>query len=305
MNAIHINLNSENKEVFAYKICGRKIISNQKISSLSAFSLATNNEKIAVGLRDFEFDNGVTIYKGTSWLAEKNRQIICSKVDRGFLVDVPEISAFFVSNDGLLIIQRSDSNTKTEVNNLKLEHILIGPALMLALALNQLFGLHASAVRLENKAILFTGESGFGKSTMARHLQQEPDFDRLSDDISVISELESDFVLNNDFPQLKLSDNNQKFNHPVINLGAVILLNRQSSDKDVSLIKLNSIDAVQALLNHAVAAQLFDKELVNLHLKFMANLATQIPVYKLNYPDGLEKIPQIAKILKRQFDLNT
>ena len=51
----------------------------------------------------------------------------------------------------------------------------------------------------------------------------------------------------------------------------------------------------QVLLNHAVATQLFDKELVNLHLKFVVKLATPTPIYKLTYPNGLEKNTQNSK----------
>ena len=302
MNTIHINLKSENREIFAYKVCGRKLISNKKISSLSAFSMTTEDENIEFGSSHLMLDDGVIIYQGISWLAEKSRRVMCAKVDQGYRIDVPEISTFFISNDGFQIIEYSDSKATIESNDIELEQILLGPVLMLALALNELFGLHASSVRLGDRAILFTGNSGFGKSTMARHLQQKSGFYRLSDDISVISKSGSDFVLNTDFPQLKLFDNDQKFDLPLIKLGAVITLNRQSSNKDIGLIKLNSIDAVQVLLNHAVATQLFDKELVNLHLKFMVKLATPTPIYKLTYPNGLEKIPKIAKILISEFN---
>ena len=302
MNTIHISLSPENREIFTYKVCGRKLISNKKISSLSAFLMTTENENVRLRSSHLMLGDGVIIYQGISWLAEKNRRIVCAKVDQGYRVDVPEIGAFFISNDGSKIIQYSDLQARTDSSSIELEHILIGPVLMLSLALNQLFGLHTSSVRLENSAILFTGDSGFGKSTIARHLQQKSGFARLSDDISVISKSESGFMLNTDFPQLKLSDDDQKFDHPLIKLSAVIALNRQSTNEVISLIKLNSIEAVQVLLNHAVATQLFDKELVNLHLKFMVKLATLIPIYKLTYPNGLEKIPKIAKILKREFD---
>ena len=83
---------------------------------------------------------------------------------QGYRVDVPEISTFFISNDGFQIIEYSDSKATIESNDIELEQILLGPVLMLALALNQLFGLHASSVRLGDRAILFTGDSGFGKS---------------------------------------------------------------------------------------------------------------------------------------------
>ncbi len=303
MNVIQIILDSNAQQQFAYKICDQLILCNKQLQSLSAFSTTMDEDAGKFSPSEAPIiDNQEISFEGTSWLVEKHRKIICSKTINGLIVDVPEITAFFVSHDGCQITQLADCKSTTKYSELELEYILLGPAFMLALALNQLFALHASAVCFEDKAILFTGASGFGKSTMARELQQMSGLERLSDDISIISKSQLNFCLNADFPQLKLQHKSQNSQGSLTSLRAIIVLDRQSDTDNISLIALDSINAVQVLLNHSVAVQLFDRTLATQHLKFMADLAARVPIYKLAYPDGLEKIPQIAGILKRELD---
>ena len=301
MSVIKIIQDVNERQVFCYRVCGHKIITNSELRSLAAFDDKNNCDELLDEVIP-TLSEGEIIFEGISWLAEKNRQIICSKFDQGYLIDVPEISEYFVTTDGSKIIQMPISESNSSITHLQLEYTMLGPPLMLTLALNQYFALHASSIEISGQAVLFVGESGFGKSTMAKYLQNQSGLKRLSDDISVISNSDSIFILNSDFPQLKLKDESQNSSNDNRGLGAIIILNRQNKDAEINLTKLNSINAIEVLLNHGVAAQLFAKALANQHLKFVADLASQIPIYRLNYPNGLDHINTIAKILKDEFD---
>ncbi len=302
MKTIHIDLNPGCRQIFAYKICGYKILTNKQLLELSAFSIEADKDVKQFTTIDVPpSGNKEVLFKGTSWLAWQNREITCSRINGGYVIDVPKMASFFVDDRGSSINLIPNDQCLPKASDRELEYLLFGPPLMLVLALNRHFSLHASSVGFANKAILFTGDSGFGKSTIARCLQNGANLNRLSDDISVLSESEPDLVLNADFPQLKLEDHDQYFDGPPIQLGAVILIDRHQQNS-INIVKLNTINAIQVLVNHSVATQLFDKLLVKQHLQFMANLVSTIPIYKLSYPNGLENMPAIEKILKREFD---
>jgi len=300
VSTIKIILHSTAHESYCYKICGCEIISNQRFHSLSAF---LSNASKALLLENIVPDSqGKLIFSGVSWLAEKHREIICSNSSQGYFINVPQISQFIISHDGSIIYQFPNADQLDDLTVQQFESTLLGPPLMLALALNGYFGLHASSVEVASKAILFTGESGFGKSTMAKYLQAEVDCKRLSDDISVVSMLDSRFILNADFPQLKLLDQLQNTQTDNRELGAVIVLDRHDNEVEISLTKLDRMRSMEILLNHSVAAQLFDKTLTKQHLNHLAELSKNTPVYKLIYPSGFDNIKAIAKILKDEFD---
>ena len=61
----------------------------------------------------------------------------------------------------------------------------LGPGLMLLLAYNDCFAFHASAIETPEGVIVFCGESGQGKSTLARELSHGHSMRRLADDIVI------------------------------------------------------------------------------------------------------------------------
>lgn len=70
----------------------------------------------------------------------------------------------------------------------------VGPVLAL-LTLPHVVCLHAAAVLVEDKAVLFLGESGTGKSSSAYALSKEPNFGFACDDVAVIDVVKSQLLL--------------------------------------------------------------------------------------------------------------
>jgi len=92
-----------------------------------------------------------------------------------------------------------------------LEEVVLGPGIMIALALRGTFTLHASACAVGDRVVLFVGDSGAGKSTLAAHLGRAEDgFTRLVDDVLPI-ELGTGRapIARIDYPQLKLPPDEQ------------------------------------------------------------------------------------------------
>ena len=298
--SIQIRLSPQSTDCISYKICNRLVSVNQAIKALSAFEVAPQRPVFDQTDSDDHFNNANSkqLFKGKSWLAGKDRQLTCSKTDTGFLINVPDVADFHISADGTVVTQLSSSS---QTGRSIFEEVLLGPPLMLALALNQLFAFHASAVEVNTKAVLFVGESGFGKSTLAAWLNDSTSAPRLSDDICVVERMNNKLKLLPDFLQMKLPEDQQKVSARPVEIGAIVLLNRQI-DSTVELTRLETLNAIKTLVNHSVATQLFDKPLAQQHLAFMSQITQDLPIYSLNYPNGQKYTQPIAEILTKQLN---
>ena len=306
LDSVQIKLQSQSDYRVSYRICNRHFYTNKKIDALRAFEVkpeqfAAEDSRIDTRSRASTINEPKSqlLFTGSSWLAGKDRKLSCSRTNEGFLIKVPQVANFLIAADQARISQLNSGND--QVSNTVFEEILLGPPLMLTLAINQLFALHASAVMVNNKAVLFVGRSGYGKSTLAHWLNELTPLTRLSDDISVLENTSKEFQFLPDFLQMKLPDCQQHANTPAIELGAIVLLNRKVNET-VALSQLDTLSSIQALVNHSVAAQLFDKPLAQQHLTFMSELTQNLPVYTLNYPDGQEFTKTIAEILTKQIN---
>lgn len=67
------------------------------------------------------------------------------------------------------------------------------------------FVIHASAVRINNQVIAFMGEKGYGKSTLAAHLQVRG-HDLISDDLVPITFADGEIYTTPGFPRIKLHE---------------------------------------------------------------------------------------------------
>jgi hypothetical protein len=160
---------------------------------------------------------------------------------------------------------------------------LFGPALILLLARRRIFCLHASAIRVGNGAVLVLGESGAGKSTMARAAGGA----RLCDDISPIhveqvnqpatrATTHSGYLLPQ-FPQLKLIDQNPDLPARVPICG-IVFLRPPEPMQDCVLVSDQKI-ALRRLLAHTVATRLFPAEDSATLLPCLAQLAANTPCF--------------------------
>lgn len=286
-----------------YRICGLPLRVNGPVDALSAFRSSHEHVKPESDLpRSTCIDSGRLIFKGLSWLAADDREVACYCDDSGYVIEIADAANFQVNSSGSHIRQFDNQpGVDCGISDDQLEELLLGPPLMLALALNRRFALHASSVVMDNKAVLFVGDSGFGKSTMALWLDEAKNLTRMTDDISVISDTPAGHRLLSDFPQLKLGENQQHANAEPKMISAVVALKRDRS-KTPRLARLDPMESIAVLVNHSVATQLFDKPLASRHLKFMADLASTTPVYRLEFPSGRKYIEDIDALLRQQLN---
>ena len=116
-----------------------------------------------------------------------------------FLLRIPNIARFLL-NDGSEIVVAPE----TEASAADIPIFILGTVFGILLHQREQIVLHASAVRVGEKAVLFCGQSGAGKSTMAAALAQRG-FPLVTEDICAITETSSGApVVHPDGRQLKL-----------------------------------------------------------------------------------------------------
>lgn len=179
--------------------------------------------------------------------------------------------------------------------------ILLGPALILALALRDTWSFHASAASFQEKTLIFLGESGQGKSTLAAYLSRSPGWRSVADDILPVTIEPSGMTVWPHFPQLKLPTESQPWIGlpEQLPLGAVCVLEAAAPNQKPELHKLSSTQAVQAFISHTAGTRLFTPELLARHLEFSAQAAQQILAYRLTYPHRRDALPRVQELLEK------
>lgn len=162
--------------------------------------------------------------------------------------------------------------------------LLLGPGLPLLLFARGLLCLHASAVAQGGAAVLFLGDSGRGKSTLAARLGAP----RLADDIVPCSGEAGGIQVLPHFPQLKLPWHDPKVPER-LPLRALIELEPGKGVKR-SFERLAPLAATKTLLSHTVASRLFSQPWMALHLELASAWSAQIEAYRFRFPWGAEEI---------------
>jgi len=117
-----------------------------------------------------------------------------------FLLPIDDVATFWVKNGDHIIIQPEPGVNESEIR------VFFLASAMGALAhQRKQFSLHASAIEYQGKAILFSGDSGLGKSTLAGTFYQKG-YEVVTDDIAVIDKDPSNgkLLLEPGYAQLKL-----------------------------------------------------------------------------------------------------
>ncbi len=225
------------------------------------------------------------------WVGERQREVEVWSARNGTLLKVNGGSDFFISADGGCISCRSDLQELVKLD----QEILLGPALVLALSVRDVWCLHASAVICKNRLIAFLGESGQGKSTLAAYLSTV-----VADDILPVTFTAGEIQAWPYFPQLKLPFNAQpgaKFPERMP-LDLICILAPADVDAAPELQLLAMGQAVQSVLRHTAGSRMFDAALLVNHLNFCAEIGSRIPVYQLAYPHRKDVIPHIKELLE-------
>ena len=235
------------------------------------------------------------------WVANAQRQVEIWLAPPGILLRVAGGSDFYISPGGQNILCASQEQDGGRLNETD-RQILLGPVLVLALAMRGTWCLHASAVVLKDHLIAFLGEAGEGKSTLAAFLANVGDLDwrLVADDILPVTLDAAGALAWPHFPQLKLPLNAQPgYGMPEsLPLDRICILRQAELDIQPELQLLPMNQAVQVLVSHTAGTRLFEPTLLSDHLDFCARVATKVPVYSLIYPHRKDILPAVKEILE-------
>ena len=303
MIEIRLKTSKENVESpgYLYRLADDLVWFDQPIPYLAPFFLRELTHKNTdAPLPEIPMQTLPAIYKGPGWIANEWREVHCQPGEHGYILSVAGAGRFRISSDGasVALIYREDNAQ----DNTIIESAL-GPALILSLAIRGVWCLHASAALYGDQLLLFSGESGDGKSTLARRLGTRPEWRRVADDILPIARSGDNLYALPAFPQLKISPENQPSLGlaPRLKIHTIYFLKKliQSSSPAQSR-RLSPLDAALMLSRHTVAARLFDKALLKIHLDFCSWVAENHLIKQLDYPHSEEGLEDAIKILEER-----
>jgi len=175
----------------------------------------------------------------------------------------------------------------------------LGAPLALALALREILLLHASAVRVDGRALALVAPSGGGKSTFARRAAARG-IPRLADDILPVR-LDPPPAALPHFPQLKLAPEESYPDQApeALPLAALIEIAHSPATRQISTTRFEPAAATFALVRATVAARLFDEQLLTRHFAACARAAETLPVLRLTYPSGIDHLDEVVDTLRQ------
>jgi hypothetical protein len=229
-------------------------------------------------------------------LGAERREVACTYRDQGVDLQVPGIGDFRVDAEaGVIRYRRLDAAPTAPA---LLEEALFGPALIVALAFRSRFLLHAGAVRVGEGVAAFCAESGTGKSTLAG--RAGGGWRPIAEDMLPVAKGPDGFSVLPRFPQLKWPEDAQYplDAPPRLPLRALFVLAPDPPDHSPAGIRherLDWRDATLALIRHGVAGRLFSQQLLELQMRFFAEAAGSIPVFRLRYPKRLDILPALRE----------
>ena len=270
-----------------YRLAGRRVLTSRPVPQLIAFRCDKGSRELAPAPTPGRPLG--TVYRGPGWLGQAWREVQCSRGPSGYLIRVDERSLeLAIDHRGHCVAvrdgDRSPGPCTDELDELLMETVL-GPGLILALALGGTWCLHASAVEIDGRVFAFAGESGVGKSTLARRLE-EAGCHRIADDVLPLEWSPVGLRALPRFPQLKVPPSEQPSLGHSESLPVAAILRVSPAPVDSPAIeRMNAAEATLALARHTVASRLFDREPLSEHLRFCADVAASgLAGYRLLYP---------------------
>lgn len=210
-----------------------------------------------------------------------------------------------------------------------IETHLLGSVLSYWLERQGIVTLHGSAVSSEQRAIGFLSRRGGGKSGMAAAFLQSGEA-LLSDDLLVVDASQGSFLARPGFPQMRMwpdeslhfvggcdhlplvhPDRSKRrvpvgsggfgtFHDAPLPLACLYLLERQ--EEGDALTEIHEISPRQALielLRHSFIPLLVEAAgLQPARIDLLSRLVLSVPVKRLRYPSGFDRLPQVAEAVR-------
>lgn len=191
------------------------------------------------------------------------------------------------------------------------------------LHLRRRIALHASGVMIGDQAVLFVGDSGMGKSTLAASYALRG-HEVVTDDIAGICWQGNNYFVAPGFPFLRLwqtstsallgqkralpvlapdwqkqfldlQDSTFHFAQDLVKLGRIYVLHSRSDKPDAR--RMSYASAISALMNFTYLGNIFSKSLYAKEFHAISALIESVPVFELTVPDTIEQLVSLDSIL--------
>ncbi len=283
-----------------YRVAGQEVDADIALPALAPFAAPSPGESgRSCTVPSFaDLDGDVETFRGDAWLAEDTRFVECRRSSAGYTIDVEGVGSLSVGASGDSVVFGGYRRAIDDA----VHQLLLGPGLILALSLRGTYCLHASAVASNGGVAAFLGESGAGKSTLAGFLAGSAGsgWRAVADDLLPVALDERGLWALPRYPQLKLPVGHQP-SLPLperMPVHSVYLLENAPSGRAVSLRALSGVDGALALVEHTVAAKLFDRDLLARHLRFCVGAAAAIDVRRLSFHRKRSELAAMRSVLE-------
>jgi len=294
-----------------YVLCGWRVLSDIALPELPAWSAALPEEQNLI------IELGALSHYGAAMdfaVTEKE----------GAILRIPEVASFHVHAAGDRVTLQIEANA----DPLDVRAYLYGSVLALLCYKRGLFPLHGSSVLLNDAAIILSGPSGFGKSTLAAALARRG-HPLLCDDVCAIDmKTSGQPLLRPAFPRVKLlpdviakvqleaavtytlAELGTKGHFGMASFPSAAVVSHAVPVAAIYALDLPAGDAVERTLLTGKAAFVFldsqthrggmGREL-GLHVQLFRHivaLASSVPVYRLQRPSALERLDEVVDLLE-------
>jgi hypothetical protein len=238
-------------------------------------------------------------------VAGQRRAVECRYSSDMVSVHIDGVCMFTIADGGESIeVLKSERTSPRDL----VEEALLGPPMLIALAMRGVVVLHAAAVVRHGEGIALLGGSGSGKSTLAEYLDRKvTGWTRCADDLLPLAGGSEGVDCFPHFPQLKLESEDQWCppKPERLPLRAVYILDTESpSPSGISIEALSPGDATVAVVKHSAAWTCFPPGLTQRHLAFCALIADTTPFRRIAYPRRVETLPDVAAAIRDDLNSN-
>lgn len=200
---------------------------------------------------------------------------------------------------------------------------LLGTVMAVAMHQRGMTALHGSSVLLNDKAVIFLGEKGEGKSTMAGYFRKQG-CSLISDDICAIDMGEGTPRIHSSFPQIKLWPDAMEylqykpekytrvhpgfekrnislksdFSYTSSNVAAVIVL---ATGPDITIERITGPQAIPVLIPHLMINRFPEHQpetIVRTLFFQLVRLIKNSSVYQLTRPREISLLPEVSDVVR-------
>lgn len=235
-----------------------------------------------------------------------------------FLLLVDKVARYHVLNGEQITIEILEN---ADVDDVRL--FLLGSAFGALIHQRGLLPIHGSAIEIEQSAIIFSGHSGAGKSTIAAAFYKQ-DFPILSDDVSVLSlSSEGIPIVHPGYPQMKLwSDSilklgdepslfpnvrkqldkhnirvSNRFCEQPLPLKKIYIIASRNLNK-LEMIPVKGVEKFSLLRNHTYRFNFIaGAQMRTAHFRYIDALAKHVDVIKILRPNGKFLFDEIINLV--------